>query len=121
MQSGNKDSIYRNELDKACFQHDMAYVKSEDLAKRTQSNEAWRNKAFKVASDPKHNGYKRGLPSMVYKFFDKLSRGSGVDTEPNYQLENELPREIIKTFKKRKVYSSLEMICGVLIELIWNH
>ena len=58
---------------------------------------------------------------MVYKFFDKLSSGSGVDTEPNYQLENEIPRQIIIKFKRRKVYSSLEMICGLLIELIWNH
>ena len=37
MQTGNTYFIYKNELDKACFQHDMAYGKSEDLAKRTQS------------------------------------------------------------------------------------
>ena len=35
MQTGNTDFIYRNELDKACSQHDMAYGKSEDLIKRT--------------------------------------------------------------------------------------
>ena len=35
MQTGNKDFIYKNELDKACFQHDMAYGKSKVLAKRT--------------------------------------------------------------------------------------
>ena len=34
MQAGNTDSIYRNEHDKACFQHDMAYGKSKDLAKK---------------------------------------------------------------------------------------
>ena len=53
---------------------------------------------------------------MVYKFFDKKSSGSGVDasfenksaTEPNYQLVNELHRQIIKEFKKRKVYSSFK-------------
>ena len=38
MQTGNTDSIYRNELDKACFQHDMAYRKSKEIEKRTQSN-----------------------------------------------------------------------------------
>ena len=43
---------------------------------------------------------------MVYKFFDKKSSGSGADAEPNYQLENELNRQIIRKFKKRKVYSS---------------
>ena len=44
-----------------------------------------RNKAFKTASDPKY-GYQRGLASMVYKFFDKKSSGSGIINEPNYQL-----------------------------------
>ena len=39
MQTVNTDFIYRNELDKACFQHDIAYGKSKDLAKRTQSFE----------------------------------------------------------------------------------
>ena len=34
MQTGNADLIYRNELDKACYQHDMAYGKSKDLAKK---------------------------------------------------------------------------------------
>ena len=34
-QTGNTDFIYKNELDKACFQHDMAYGKSKDLARRT--------------------------------------------------------------------------------------
>ena len=38
MWTGNIDFIYRNELDKACFQRDMAYGKSKDLAKRTQSD-----------------------------------------------------------------------------------
>ena len=37
METGNKDFIYKNELDKACFQRDMAYGKSKDLAKRTES------------------------------------------------------------------------------------
>ena len=39
MQTRNTDFIYKNELDKACFQHDMAYGKSKDLIKRTQSDE----------------------------------------------------------------------------------
>ena len=40
---------------------------------------------------------------MVYKFFHKKSRGSGVDVEPNYQLANELHRKIIRKFKRIKV------------------
>ena len=52
MQTGNIGFIYRKELDKACFQHDMAYGKSKDLAKRTQPDKVLRDKAFKIASDP---------------------------------------------------------------------
>ena len=48
MQTGNTDFIYRNELDKACFQHDMTYGKSKDLTKRTQSDKVLRDKAFKI-------------------------------------------------------------------------
>ena len=84
----------------------MAYGKSKDLAKRTQSDKVLRDKAFKIASDPKYDGYQKGLTLIVYKFFDKKSRGSGVDAEPNYQLANELHRQIIRRFNKRKVYSS---------------
>ena len=112
MQTGDTNFIYKNELDKACFQHDMAYGKTKDLVKRTQSDKVLKDKAFKIASDPKYDGYQRGLASMVYKFFDKKSSGSGVDTslanksatEPNYQLANELHRQIIRKFKKQKVY-----------------
>ena len=109
MKSGNTDFIYKNELDKACFQHDMAYGKSKDLVKRTQSDKVLRDKAFKIASDPKYDGYQRGLASMVYKFFDKTSKGSGITTnEFNYQLGNELHKPVIKKLKKRKVYSSFK-------------
>ena len=52
-QTGNTDFIYKNELDKAYFQHNMAYGKSNDLTKTTQSDNVLRDKAFKVASDPK--------------------------------------------------------------------
>ena len=43
---------------------------------------------------------------MVYKFFDKKSKGTGITNEPNYQLPNELHKPTIRKFKKRKVYSS---------------
>ena len=71
MQTGNTNFIYKNKLHKACFQHDMAYGKSNNLVKRPQSDKFLRDKAFKIASDPKFHGYQRGLASMVYKFFDK--------------------------------------------------
>ena len=106
MQTGNTNFIYRNELDKACFQHDMAYGKSKDLIKRTQSDKVLKDKAFKIANNPNYDGYHRGLASMVYKFFDKKSKGSGIINEPNYQLANKLYKPIIREFKERKVYSS---------------
>ena len=91
-QTGNTDFIYRNELDKASFQYDMAYGKSNDLAKRTQSDKVFRDKIFKIASDPKYDGSQRGLASMVYNFFYKKSSDSGIATslankpatKPNY-------------------------------------
>ena len=114
MQTENTNFIYKNELDKACFQHDMAYGKTKDLVKRTQSDKVLKDKAFKIASDPKYDGYQRGLASMVYKFFDKKSSGSGIANEPNYQLANELHKPIIRKFKKRKAYSSfIDNIWGV--------
>ena len=79
METGNTDFIYRNELDKACFQQYMAYGKLKDLAKRTQSDKVLKNKAFKIASGPKYDGYQRGLASMVYKFFDKKLSGKCVN------------------------------------------
>ena len=106
MQTGTTDFIYKNNLDKACFQHDMAYSKSKDLARGTESDKVLRDKAFEIASNPKYGGYQRGLASMVYKFFDKKYSESGVATEPNYQLANKLHMQIIKKFKRRKVYSS---------------
>ena len=106
MQTGNTDFIYRNELDKVWLQHDVAYGKTKDLVKRTQTDKVLRDKAFKIVSNPKYDGYQRGLASMVYKFFDKKSKGSGIINEPNYQLANELHKPIIRKFKKRKIYSS---------------
>ena len=51
---------------------------------------------------------------MIYKFFDEKSSGSDVATEPNYRLANELHRQIIRKFKRRKVYSSFrDNVCGV--------
>ena len=121
MQTGNTDFIYKNELNKACFQHDMAYGKSKYLIKRTQSDKVLKDKAFKIAINPKYDGYQKGLASMAYKFFDKKtasldkSRGSGIINEPNYQLINELHKQIkenSKKNKKKKIIHHLEIIFG---------
>ena len=69
-ETGDTKYIYKNELDKACFQHDMAYGDFKDLARRTASDKVLRDKAFNIAKNPKYDGYQRGLASMVYKFFE---------------------------------------------------
>ena len=108
--TGDTRYIYRNELNKACFQHDSAYADHKDLINRTEADKVLRDKAYDIASNPKYDGYRRGLASMVYKFFDKKSMGSGFKklkntTKPNSSiLADELHKPIIKKFDKRKVY-----------------
>ena len=103
-ETGDTSYIYKNELDKACFQHDMAYGDFKDLAKWAVADKILRDKAFKIASDKKYDGYQRGLASMVYKFFDKKSEGSGIaNNNKNIQLADELHKTVIRKLKKRKV------------------
>ena len=117
MQTRNTDFTYKNDLDNACFEHDMTYGKSKDLIRRTKSDKVLKDKAFETASDPKYDGCQRGLASMVYNVFDKRSAGSVVATlanksnvncVPNYQLVNELHKQSIKKFKRRIVCSSFK-------------
>ena len=116
-QTGDMRYIYRNELDKACFQHDSAYADHKNLINRTKSDKVLRDKAYNIASNPEYDGYQRGLASMVYKFFDKKSMGSGMarDTTTSSSLErsslilaDELHKPVIKKFNKRKVYSQFK-------------
>ena len=109
-QTGDTRYIYRNELDKACFQHDSAYADHKDLINRTKSDKVLRDKAYNIASNPKYDGYQRGLASMVSKFFDKKSVGSGINSikSSSLILADELHKPIIKKFKKRKVHSQFK-------------
>ena len=121
--TGDTRYIYRNELDKACFQHDSAYADHKDLINRTKSDKVLRDKAYDIASNPEYDGYQRGLASMVYKFFDKKATaepsakhvtGSGFKklkntTKPSSSiLADELHKPIIRKFNKRKVYSQFK-------------
>ena len=117
---GNTDYIYKNDLDKTCFRHDMAYGKYKDLDKKAESDKLMKDETFKIASNPNYDGYQRGLASMVYKFFNEKSAGSGAATLANktmsnqLQLANELHKPIIRTFKRRRAYSSFkDKIWGV--------
>ena len=79
----------------------------KDLARKTASDKVLRDKAFNIAKNLKNDGYQRGLASMVYKFFNKNSKESGVNinVKPSEQLAEELHKPIIRKFKKRTVYS----------------
>ena len=103
-QTGDTRYIYRNELDKTCFQHDSAYADHKDLINGTKSDKVLRDKAYDIASNTEYDGYQRGLASMVYKFFNKKYMGSGVKKlkDSSSILAYELQ------FDKRKVYSQFE-------------
>ena len=121
--TGDTRYIYRNELDKACFQHDSAYADHKDLTNRTEADKVLRDKAYDIASNSEYGGYQRGLASMVYKFFDKKSTaepsslesmGSGFKKLKNTIkssssiLADELHKPVIKKIDKRKVYSQFK-------------
>ena len=106
-ETGDTNYIYKNELDKACLQHDMAYGDFKDSAKRISSHNVLRDKAFNIDKNPKYDGYQRGLDSMVYKRFDEKTAGSGINMEAepvqrthanNEKLAEELHKPIIKIF-----------------------
>ena len=121
-ETGDVRYIYRNELDKACFQHDAAYTDNKDLLNRTRADRILGDKVYAIASNPQYDGYQRGLASMVYKFFDskvvspdKKTVGSGTKkssslerVNENIKLANEFHKPIIRKFDKRKVYSSFK-------------
>ena len=135
-QTGDTRYIYRNELDKACFQHDSAYADHKDLINRTKSDKVLeRDKAYNIASNPEYDGYQRGLARMVYNFFDKKATaepsakhvmGSGiakptakpsalarsslkrVAKDSSLILADKLHKPVIKKFNKRKVYSQFK-------------
>ena len=107
--------IYQSELDKACFQGDMAYGDFKDLTRRTASDKILHDKAFNIAKNLKYDVYQWDLASMFYKFFDKKTSGGDIKnrTISNKELAEELCKPIIGKFKKRKVQSSV-------IENIWG-
>ena len=104
--TGDTRYLYRNELDKACFLDDSAYANHKDLINRTEADKVLKDKAYDIASNPEYDGYQRGLANMVYKFFDKKSTGSGINTtKPSSStLADELHKPIINKSNKRKVY-----------------
>ena len=117
MKNGRLSHILKNRLDAACFQHDSAYVKykdrlQSDIVYNRRQSDIVLNKALNIATDPRFNGYQRGLASMVYKFFNERTKGSGINLQANSLnneiLAEELHKPIIKNFKRRKLCSSFQ-------------
>ena len=106
--TGDTRYIYRNELNKACFQHDSAYADHKDLINRTEADNVLRGKAYDIASNPEYDGYQRGLASMVYKFFDKKSTRSGIASSSILNFINLLLTNLIK----EKYIRNLKIIYG---------
>ena len=119
IEAGDASYIYKNKLDNASFQHDMAYGDFKYLARRTASDWFLRDKAFNIAKYPKYHEYQRRFASIVCQFFYKKSPGSGVNTHGNKsafnneKLAEELHKPIIRKFKKRSVYSRFK-------DIIWS-
>ena len=115
--------IYWNELDKAFFQHDLAYGDFKDWARRAASNKVLKDKAFSIAKNPKDDRHQRGLSSMVYKFFDRKSAGSGVNMHTNNRRRLDLDEELhclcngllLENLKEEQFIQDLKTIFGVLI------
>ena len=104
--TGDTCYIYRNELDKACFQHDSAYADHKDLINRTKLDKVLRDKAYNIASNPKYDGYQRGLASMVYKFTVKP-----ISLESSCSMMNFI-NLLLKNLIKEKYIHNLKMIYG---------
>ena len=101
-ETGDLKHLCRNELDKSCFTHDVAYSDSKDLAERTISDKIMKDRASEIARNCKYDRYQRALANMVCKVFDKKT-GSGVSV--NEQLAEELHKPVIKKLKRRKIYA----------------
>ena len=99
----DRKHIYKNELDKACFEHDMAYGDFKGLARRTASDNVLRDNAFSIAKNTNYDGYQRGLASVVYNFFDK-KLAANKSAFKNEKITEQLHKPIIKNCYKRTVY-----------------
>ena len=93
----------------------MAYEDFNGLPRRTVSDNILHDKVFDIAKNPKYDEYRKGLVSMLYKFFDKSSAlladkstsSGGIKTENmlNQELAEKLHKPIIKKFEKTKLHS----------------
>ena len=117
-ETGDSRYFYRKGVDKACFQHDMAYGDFKCIPRKTASDKVLLDKVFKTAGDSKDDGYQRELAPMVYKFFDKKSRdttnhvGAGIIFE-NWPMSYTIPS--LENFRGAKYTHLIKVTVGILI------
>ena len=122
-ETGDSRYICQNKLDKARFQHGMAYEDFKDLSRRTAADKVLRDKTFNIPNNPKYDGYQGGLATMAYKFLDEKTSatgankfaGSGIKNEniSNKELAEDLQKPIVRKLNKSKEHSPF-------IENIWG-
>ena len=83
----------------------MALRDFKDLKKRTATDKVLRDKAFNIAKNLKYDGYQRGLASMVYKFFDKKTKGSGYT--PKYTAKGYTPNLSKEVFVIKRIENTV--------------
>ena len=107
-ETGVSQYIYRNKVDKACFQRDMAYGHFKDLPRRTDSDKIQRDKTFNITKNRIYGGNQCRIVSMIYKFFHKKSSNGGIKNEnmSSQELAHDFHKPNIRKFEKRKAHSS---------------
>ena len=119
-ETGDSRYIYRDELDKSCDQHNMAYGDFKNLAKITASDKVLRDKSFNIAKNPKYDECQRGLASMVYKFLIKRLLVEQLNLYQMNNLQMNFINQLLKNLKKEKFILQLKIVFGVLILQIYN-
>ena len=114
-ETGDTSYIYKNELDKACFQHDMAYGDFKDLTKRTMVDKVLRDKALKIATDQKYGGYQRyGTNFLTKSHMEVVVLCKMLIIIMNiYNWQMNFINQLLENLKKEKCIFHLETISGV--------
>ena len=83
----------------------MAYGDFKDLTRMITSDKILRDKVFNTAKNPKSDWYQMSVSLMVERFLDKTTSGRDLKKEKmsDQQFSEELHKQSIKKFKKRKV------------------
>ena len=117
-ETGDTNYIYKNELDKACFQHDMAYRDFKDLKRRTFSDKVLRDKTFNIAKSPKYDGYQKDLLLWFTNVLTKILKVMVLlimRLNKIYNYQKNCINQLLETFKKEQFILDLKTIFGMLI------